>query len=132
RLTIDRKATPGTPPSRYCRAKLATAVGGHCIEDLVLYFRLDGERIVVVELDEYRRVRERLSRAGYALRPEADRWEAFQRVRSEYAGRVNALATHWASPPALWIGDRSPLKIRVSPHDGRPANHVPGARVRSR
>jgi hypothetical protein len=23
---------------------------------------------------------------------------------------VNALALHWAMPPAQWIGDRSPLK----------------------
>ena len=29
---------------------------------------------------------------------------------SEYAGRVNALARYWATPPAQWIGDRSPLR----------------------
>ena len=35
----------------------------------------------------------------------------------EYAGRVNALALYWATPPAQWIGDRSPLK--------HPRLHVP-------
>jgi hypothetical protein len=126
--TIDRDATPGATPNLYGRAKLCRSVGGHCIEDLVLFFDLDGEHLVGVELDEYRRARERLAHAGYALRQEADGWEAFQRVRSEYAGRVNALAAHWASPPAQWIGDRSPLKVRGQ-HNGRPPAHVPRARV---
>ena len=127
--TIDRDQTPGAPPAIYGRAKLMRAVGGHCIEDLVLYFGLDGEHYVGVELDEYRTARERLAHAGYALRPEAQGWTAFQRLRSEYAGRVNALAGHWASPPAQWIGDRSPLKARTQ-HNGRPAAHVPGTRTR--
>jgi Ion channel len=129
--TIDREATPEMPRSLYGWAKMCRAVGGHCIEDVVLFFGLDGEHLVGVELDEYRQARARLARVGYALRPEAEAWEAFQLVRSEYAGRVNALATHWASPPAQWIGDRSPLKLRARPN-GRSPDHVPtiGTRVR--
>jgi len=115
--TIDTGATTGAPPGLRGWAKLSRSVGGHCIEDLVISFRLDGERYVGVELDEYREARARLARVGYALRPEAEAWEAFQRLRSEYAGRVNALAGYWASPPAQWIGDRSPLKLRPA-HDG--------------
>ena len=118
--TIDVQATPGASDALYGWAKLARAVGGHCIEDLVLFFDLDGDHYVGVELEEYRQARERLQRAGYVLKPEADGWEAFQRLRSEYAGRVNALARHWASPPAQWIGDRSPLRVR-SQHDGHVA-----------
>ncbi len=117
--TIDRDATPGVPPTLYGWAKLCRAVGGHCIEDLVLFFDLDGEHYVGVELDEYRQARDRLAKAGFALRDETQGWETFQRIRSEYAGRVNALAAHWASPPAQWIGDRSPLRIRAQ-HNGRP------------
>ena len=128
--SIDREATPGAPTSLYGRAKLMRSVGGHCIEDLVLYFGLDGDHTVGVELQEYRQARDRLAHAGYALRPEAEAWTMFQRIRSEYAGRVNALAEHWASPPAQWIGDRSPLKVRPQ-HNGRPPNHVPGVRARS-
>jgi hypothetical protein len=115
--TIDLSATPGAPVSLHGWAKLARSVGGHCIEDLVLFFNLDGDHDVGVELVEYQRARDRLQRAGYALKPEADGWEAFQRLRSEYSERVNALARHWASPPAQWIGDRSPLRVRAQ-HDG--------------
>jgi hypothetical protein len=44
----------------------------------------------------------------------------------EYAGRVNALAHNWASPPAQWIGDRSPLRHpRV--HVPQPARPLVGA-----
>jgi hypothetical protein len=113
--TIDIAQTSGAPTSLYGWAKLSRSVGGHCIEDLVLYFDLDGEHVVGVEIEEYRQARARLTKAGYALRPEAEAWEAFQMHRSQYAGRVNALATYWASPPAQWIGDRSPLRYR-SPH----------------
>jgi hypothetical protein len=113
--TIDIERTPGVPPNLYGWAKMSRSVGGHCIEDIVLYFDLDGEHVVGVEIDEFRQARLRLTKAGYSLRPEAEAWEAFQRLRSQYAGRVNALATYWASPPAQWIGDRSPLRYR-SPH----------------
>jgi hypothetical protein len=122
--TIDPQATPGAPPNLNGWAKFARSVGGHCIEDLVLFFDLDGDHYVGVELHEYRQARERLRRAGYALSSEVDGWEAFQRLRSQYAGRVNALANHWASPPAQWIGDRSPLRVRAQ-HDG----HAPAAPV---
>jgi hypothetical protein len=125
--TIDRQATPGAPTGLHGWAKMARAVGGHCIEDLVLFFDLDGDRYVGVELAEYREARARLQRAGYVLTDEAEGWEAFQRLRSEYAGRVNALATHWASPPAQWIGDRSPLRLRPQ-HDGHALAPIRGGR----
>jgi hypothetical protein len=90
-------------------AKMFRWVGGHCIEDITQYFRLDDEHYVGVELEEFREARRRLARAGWRLRPEEESWAAFQRLRSEYAGRVNAMARRWASPPAQWIGDRSVL-----------------------
>jgi hypothetical protein len=91
-------------------AKLSRSVGGHCFEDLVLYFGLPTEPEVGVERDEFDEARRRLERAGFVLE-DADRsWENFVRLRQEYAGRVNALARYWATPPAQWIGDRSPLK----------------------
>src|SRR5205814_443708 len=86
------------------------AVGGHCIEDLFFYFRLAGDPEVGMEREEFDEARRRLERAGFQLQ-DADRsWANFSRMRSEYAGRINALARHWACPPAQWIGDRSPLK----------------------
>jgi hypothetical protein len=91
-------------------AKLSRAVGGHCLEDLVQYFRLPDQPEVGVEREEFDEARRRLQRAGFQLRDADQSWVRFSRMRMEYAGRVNALARHWATPPAQWIGDRSPLK----------------------
>ena len=124
--TIDGTASPVTQGVKGW-AKLSRAVLGHCIEDMVIYFGLPDERDAGVELADYREARERLALAGYHLRPEAEGWEAFRRQRAEYAGRVNALAIYWASPPAQWIGERAIL--RQSGHGDRPA---PGARRRIR
>ncbi|HYY88000.1 MAG TPA: ion channel [Chloroflexota bacterium] len=91
-------------------AKLSRAVGNHCLEDLVYYFRLPAEPEVGVERAEFDEARRRLQRAGFRLRDPEESWASFARARAEYAGRVNALAHYWATPPAQWIGDRSPLK----------------------
>ncbi|MDQ6899253.1 MAG: potassium channel family protein [Candidatus Dormibacteraeota bacterium] len=120
--TIDESSgNPGSnevplPRSVKGWAKLARSVGGHCIEDMVLYFDLADGGEAGVELEEYRAARTRLAGAGYRLRPEAEAWEAFREQRGRYAVRINSLAEFWASPPAQWIGDRSPLKHRVH-HD---------------
>ena len=91
-------------------AKLSRAVGNHCLEDLVYFFHLPAETEVGVERAEFDEARRRLERAGFVLREADEAWASFARLRAEYAGRVNALARHWATPPAQWIGDRSPLK----------------------
>jgi Ion channel len=112
-------------------AKLSRSVGGHCLEDLVAYFGLPSEPEVGVERAEFDAARQRLEGAGFVLE-DADRsWESFARLRQEYAGRVNALARHWATPPAQWIGDRSPLK-HPRLHEPRPGvvRAVPGVEVR--
>jgi Ion channel len=91
-------------------AKLSRAVGNHCLEDLVYFFNLPADLEVGVERAEFEEARRRLERAGFGLRDADESWASFARYRAEYAGRVNALARHWATPPAQWIGDRSPLK----------------------
>jgi hypothetical protein len=113
-------------------AKLSRSVGGHCIEDLVAYFGLQTEPELGVERTEFDEARRRLERAGFDLE-DADRaWDAFVRLRQEYAGRVNALARYWATPPAQWIGDRSPLK-HPRLHEPQPGlgQALPGARVQT-
>jgi hypothetical protein len=102
-------------------AKLSRAVGGHCLEDLVLNFRLTNEGETGLEREEFDEACRRLERAGFRLRDVDEAWESFSRLRTEYAGRVNALARHWATPPAQWIGDRSPLR--------HPRRHVTPART---
>ena len=97
-------------------AKLSRAVAGHCIEDLVHYFDLPDESDVGVERSEFDEACARLQRAGFKLRDPDLAWANFSRLRLEYAGRVNVLARHWATPPAQWIGDRSPLRF---PHPHR-------------
>jgi hypothetical protein len=94
----------------YGWAKLSRAVGGHCLEDLAIYFRLQVEPEVGLERSEFDEARLRLEQAGFTLRDADESWANFARLRSEYAGRVNALARYWATPPAQWIGDRSPIK----------------------
>jgi hypothetical protein len=94
----------------YGWAKLSRAVGGHCLEDLAIYFRLQVEPEVGLERSEFDEARMRLEQAGFTLRDAEESWANFARLRSEYAGRVNALALYWATPPAQWIGDRSPIK----------------------
>ena len=101
-------------------AKLSSAVGGHCLEDLVQYFDLPDEPEIGLERDEFDEARRRLARAGFRLRDPDESWANFSRQRMAYAGRVNALARHFASPPAQWIGDRSPLRF-PSRHAGAPA-----------
>jgi ion channel len=108
-------------------AKLTRAVGGHCLEDLVYYFQLPTEPEVGVEREEFDEARRRLARAGFTLLDADQSWTMFSRLRMEYAGRVNALARYWATPPAQWIGDRSPLRYH-RPHaaERRVAPPLPG------
>jgi Ion channel len=105
-------------------AKLSRAVGGHCLEDLVYAFRLNAEPDVGVERAEFDEARRRLEAAGFRLRDADDSWASFARLRAEYAGRVNALARYWATPPAQWIGDRSPLRSPRA-HSTRTLERVP-------
>jgi hypothetical protein len=90
-------------------AKLSHTVGSHCIEDLWQYFELKSDGSVGIERSEFDEVWERLQRAGYKLREADVAWRGFVQLRSQYASRVNALALHFAAPPAQWIGDRSLL-----------------------
>jgi hypothetical protein len=111
-------------------AKLSRAVGGHCLEDLVLYFGLPVQPEVGLERAEFDEARRRLERAGFVLEDADQSWANFSRMRQGYAGRVNALARYWATPPAQWIGDRSPLK-HPRLHESPPGvtQPLPGAPV---
>ncbi len=98
-------------------AYLLQVVGTHLVGDLGQYFRLDGRHDPYVEEAEFVTAREQLQAAGFRLRDAATAWASFARLRSEYAGILNAMAKQWATPPALWIGDRS----RIRPHGRGPA-----------
>jgi hypothetical protein len=94
------------------QASATRGIGAHLVEDIGRFFRfivrdrqLDGP---MIERGEFEDARSRLRAAGYVLLPDADAsWAEFARLRSEYAGPLNALARYFDVPPAQWIGDRS-------------------------
>ena len=94
------------------QARATRALGSHLVEDIGRSFRfivdgrpLDGPMIERAEFDD---ARSRLAKAGYAVVGDADAsWTEFAKLRSEYAGPLNALAKYLDVPPAQWIGDRS-------------------------
>ncbi len=94
------------------QARATRALGSHLVEDIARSFRfivndrpLDAPMIERAEFDD---ARTRLGAAGYTLVPDADAsWAEFAKLRSEYAGTLNALARYLDVPPAQWIGDRS-------------------------
>jgi hypothetical protein len=103
-------------------AKFCQLVGTHLVQDLGQFFRLDGRGDPYFELEEFMAARERLLIAGYQLREAQASWHDFATLRSEYAGTLNAMARRWATPPALWIGDRS----RLHPHGRQTVRAVGG------
>lgn len=89
------------------QAELTIRSGAHLVEDIgnVLGLHGDGSRVGQAEfLEAY----ERLRAAGYRLGDPAQSWRRFARGRATYAGRLEALATYWATPATAWIGDRAP------------------------
>ncbi len=82
---------------------------GAVLDAATRLFRLPYDGDVGVERSEFEDARARLAAAGYRLADADASWDAFSRTRSSYASALNALARQWAVPPALWVGDRSPL-----------------------
>ena len=96
-------------------AKMMVQMGSHLVEDLAHQFGLDGDEMVGVEREEFDDALERLSAAGIRVSDGAVAWERFSKLRVAYASRLNAMAQHWATPPAQWIGDRSLLRLTRHP-----------------
>jgi len=94
------------------QAVLMHSVGAHVTHDLAKYFGLLADDEVLVERAEFQAARARLAAAGFRLRDEGQSWDAFCRLRAEYAGTLNNMARYWAITPAQWIGDRSPIRAR--------------------
>ena len=93
-------------------AKLLTRVGGHLVEDVANYFRLQGDG-VGVERGAFDDAYGRLAAAGYDLEDADVAWRSFERVRAMYAGRLEALAAFWATPAPIWLGERVSLTSPV-------------------
>jgi hypothetical protein len=103
-------------------AKMMVGMGAHLVEDISNQFNLPHNGDIGVEREEFEDARQRLAVAGFTLRDDADSaWGKFTKMRGVYASRLNAMAHAWATPPALWIGDRSTLRIRHPDRGGAPA-----------
>jgi Ion channel len=89
------------------QAELTKRGGAHLVEDIgnVVGLHGDGSRVGQAEFDE---AYERLRVAGYRLGDPDESWHRFERGRATYAGRLEALASFWATPATAWIGERTP------------------------
>jgi len=85
------------------QAEITKRVGAHLVEDIANNFRLAGDGSAV-DREQFDEVYRRLGQTGYDLEPEDDAWRAFEGARGSFAGRLEAIAAHWATPATLWVG----------------------------
>jgi hypothetical protein len=83
------------------QAEMMLRVGAHLVEDISNFIAQPGDGSAVDEVG-FAIVHEHLERAGYKLEPRDRAWRAFERVRRTYAGRLEALASYWATPAPSW------------------------------
>lgn len=102
------------------QAEIAKRVGTHLVEDIGNNLRLTGDGSVV-DRDEFGEVYRRLRAADYDLEAEDDAWRAFERARSSYAGRLDAIAEYWATPATPWLGHARPGASAVHPAPAIPS-----------
>jgi hypothetical protein len=97
-------------------AKLFKRVGAHLVEDIFnLGFRA-GEA-TGLDRSAFDAACDRLEEAGYALEVRDVAWPTFEAARATYAGRLEAMATYWATPAASWLGDPVALRLPLHPQD---------------
>jgi Ion channel len=124
-MTVARResldAMPGLRQS-VANAEMMYVTGCHALVDLTqvrvkaLGIRLDTTR-PGIERAEFEAACQQLIEVGYDVDCGEETWRAFAERRSVYAERLNLLAQFFASPPTLWIGDRTVLHVRqLLPH----------------
>jgi hypothetical protein len=92
-------------------AELFRRVGSHLVEDITnLGFRTgrkpDGSGLSAesgVDRASFDEAWGRLQAAGYDLVPPDESWQAFEAARTVYAGRLEAMASYWATPTNSWL-----------------------------
>jgi len=95
------------------QAEITKRVGEHLVEDISNTLRLGGGGGGAVDLDSFRDVYNRLASAGYDVEPIEKAWHRFERGRSSYASRLEAMAEFWATPATSWDGHRTPSTSTV-------------------
>jgi hypothetical protein len=84
------------------QAELTKRGGAHLVEDISNSVGLKGDGSGV-DREQFVAAYERLAAAGYAVADVDQAWHAFERARSTYAGRLDAMAAYWATPATAWI-----------------------------
>lgn len=88
------------------QAELTKRGGAHLVEDISGFLGLQGDGSAV-DRGEFDQAYQRLASAGYELVGADEAWQAFEHARATYAGRLEAMADYWATPPTVWIGGRA-------------------------
>jgi hypothetical protein len=96
-------------------AKMLGRLGRHLVNDYTQYygFAQDLTGAPGIERAEFDQVYERLAAKGLRMREIETAWTEFAALRGSYALPLNAMASYWRIPPALWIGDRSIISIHA-------------------
>ncbi len=119
-ITAVEPDTEQTEPQRVscAAAEMMYHTGCHALIDLtqsrLLPKRAAQHREPGIERSEFDEACRRLMSAGYSTAGGDAAWKAFCEHRGVYATRLNVVARYLATPPTLWIGDRSVLHYRQS------------------
>jgi hypothetical protein len=100
-------------------AEMMYHTGCHALVDLTQFRMLSHrERAAEPEIErsEFEQACRALAAVGFATVCDDSSWQAFSEQRGVYAARLNRIAAFLATPPTLWIGDRSTLKRQLQPH----------------
>ncbi len=118
---IEQPGDDSPPEARSSRAaaEMMYHTGCHALVDLT-QIRLVREQPrgdqAGIERAEFDAACDRLRLVGYPAVSNDASWQAFVERRSVYAVRLNVMARYLASPPTLWIGDRTVIARSHLPH----------------
>jgi hypothetical protein len=114
------------------QAELMKRVGAHFVEDISNYFGYRAENGSIVDESQFDEAYRRLEAAGYSLEPAETAWPAFERARTNYASRLEFLASYWATSAPVWIAERVSLasavhQLAAAPHEHPVTPPIPSA-----
>jgi hypothetical protein len=125
--------TEGVPRGE---AELFRRLGSHLVEDITnLGFRAGvtasqnpAEARARLDRTAFDAACTRLAEAGYRLVPRDKAWRDFESARTEYAGRLEAMAMYWATPANSWLESTAVLRspVHLADEEAEPTSQAPG------
>jgi hypothetical protein len=95
-------------------ARLLLDSGTHLSHDLVEYYDLPRVVVTPPRAEERAALCARLSSAGYQVRDDPQRWEAFAALRATYAQPLEGIGKRWLIAAAMLVGERTSLPGHAS------------------